>query len=84
MKPINLPDINIEVWKRGGKLLTITKHKVIGDDICCWISNGDKLRWNQSKMWINNNLMYDCQEGPDLIVLDIYKWYLLKNGYKIL
>ena len=84
MEAINLPDINIEVWKRGSKVLTIIRHKVIEDTICCWISNGDKLKWNQSKMWINNNLVYDCQDGPDLIILDLYKWYLLKNGYKIL
>lgn len=84
MNSVNLPKIEIEVWKRGSKLLKIIKHKVINGDICCWINNGDKLRWNQNKMWINDNLIYNCDDGPDLKILDLYKWYLIKNGYKIL
>lgn len=84
MDSIKLPDIKIEVWRRGGKVLSITRHKVINGDICCWISNGDKLRWNANKMWINDTLIYDCDESPDLIVPELYKWHLIKNGYKIL
>jgi len=77
--------INIEAWKRGAK-------KIVSNEYSynyLKMSNDDELRWETDdtgnfKLWINKELICNTQEDLSDKIIDMYKWNLVKRGYKII
>jgi len=75
-----LKDIKINVWYRGSKILTINKI----EQNTIHFSNNDKITINNNDIYLNNSLLCNVPNITENELLDIYKWHLLKKGYKFL
>jgi hypothetical protein len=75
----SLNNFNANVWYRGFKklnIVTLTSDKII-------FSNGDKIEIDGNDIYLNKTLICnDVISENDL--MDMYKYYLLKKGYKFL
>ncbi len=74
-----LEDFNIECWYRGLKKLKPTDIK----DNEITFSNGDKITIQDNNIYLNKQLI--CNDTiTEKELIETYKYYLLKKGYKFL
>lgn len=77
----SLKDFKLNVWYRGARLLSITK---IEDNMIVF-SNADKINIDSNDfIYLNDKLLCNMPDMSPECVLDMYKWYLKKKGYKFL
>lgn len=76
-----LKDFKLNVWWRGYKLLSVTK---IEDNIIVF-SNADKIYVDSNGLiHLNGKLLCNMPDMSPEHILDMYKWYLKKKGYKFI
>ncbi|TXG80916.1 MAG: hypothetical protein E6R13_07315 [Spirochaetes bacterium] len=76
-----IKDFKINVWYRGMKLLTVVSiddHKIV-------FSNADKITIGEDgSIHLNGTLICNDTDINSNQLLDLYKYILIKKGYKFL
>lgn len=72
-------DINLNVWYRNFKKITVLSQ----NDDKIVLSNNDVIKFKNGNTYFNNELIcnIDCTDEE---LVELYKYYLKRKGYKIL
>lgn len=74
-----IKDFKINAWYRGMKLITIISY----DNNKIVFSNNDKILIKNNEIYLNNSLI--CNDNITVEqLLELYKYLLIKKGYKII
>lgn len=81
MNLTTIENLKINAWYRGFKLLTVVS---IIDNLIT-ISNGDKIKIDDNgHIYLNKVLICTDTEITEEQLIQLYKYLLVKKGYKIL